>query len=64
MKQFGHVYPSENTGTGCTVTSKYGRTPSNKHGGVGLQQPCFVCRDNAYAHRERERDGLREREID
>ena len=32
MKQSGHLNPSEETGTGCPVTSKYGRTPSNKHG--------------------------------
>ena len=38
MKQSGHLYPSEETGTGCLVTSKYGRTPPNKHGGVGRQQ--------------------------
>ena len=29
---------SEETGTGYPVTSKYGRTPPNKHGGVGSQQ--------------------------
>ena len=38
MKQTGHLNPSEETGTGCPVTSKYGRTPPNKHGGVGRQQ--------------------------
>ena len=38
MKQSGHLNPSEETGTGCPVTSKYGRTPPNKHGGVGRQQ--------------------------
>ena len=38
MKQFGHLNPSEETGTGCPVTSKYGRTPPNKHGGLGRQQ--------------------------
>ena len=27
MKQPGHLNPSEETGTGCPVTSKYGRTP-------------------------------------
>ena len=26
------------SGTGCPVTSKYGMTPPNKHGGVGRQQ--------------------------
>ena len=26
MKQAGHLNPSEETGTGCPVTSKYGRT--------------------------------------
>ena len=38
MKQSGHLNPSEEIGTGCPVTSKYGRTPPNKHGGVGRQQ--------------------------
>ena len=38
MKQSGHLNPSEQTGTECPVTSKYGRTPPNKHGGVGRQQ--------------------------
>ena len=33
-----HLNPSEETGTGCQVTSKYGRTPPNKHGGVGREQ--------------------------
>ena len=38
MKQSEYLHPNEETGTGCPVTSKYGRTPPNKHGGVGLQQ--------------------------
>ena len=38
MKQSGYLNPSEETGTGCPVTSKYGKTPPNKHGGVGRQQ--------------------------
>ena len=38
MKQSGHLNPSEKTGTGCHVTSKYGRTPPNTHGSVGRQQ--------------------------
>ena len=38
MKQSGHLNPSEKTATGCPITSKYGRTPLNKHGGVGRQQ--------------------------
>ena len=38
MKQSGHLNHSEETETGCPVTSKYGRTPPNKHGGVGQQQ--------------------------
>ena len=40
MKQSRHINPSEETGTGCAVTSKYGRTPPNKHthGVVGRQQ--------------------------
>ena len=37
MKQSGHLNHSEETGTGCPVTSKYGWTPPNKH--VGRQQP-------------------------
>ena len=37
MKQSGHLNPSEVIETGCPVTSKYGRTPPNKHGGVGRQ---------------------------
>ena len=36
-KQSGHN-PSEETRTGCHITSNYGRTPPNKHGGVGRQQ--------------------------
>ena len=35
MKESGHLNHSEETGTGCPVTSKYGRTPPNKHGGMG-----------------------------
>ena len=38
MKQSGHLNPSEETGTGCPITSKHGRTPPSKHGGVGRQQ--------------------------
>ena len=38
MKQSGHLNTSEESGTGCPVTSKYGRTPPSKHGGVGRQQ--------------------------
>ena len=38
MKQSGHLNPSEETGSGCSVTSKYGRTTPNRHGGVGTQQ--------------------------
>ena len=38
MKQSGHLNPSEETGTGFPVTSKYGRTPPNQHGDVGRQQ--------------------------
>ena len=41
MKQSGHLNPSEETGTGYPVTSKYGRTPPNKHGGVGIQQQLY-----------------------
>ena len=42
MKQSGHFNHSEETGTGCPVTSKYGRTPPNKHGGMGKQQHQYV----------------------
>ena len=38
MKPSGHFNHSEETGTGCSVTTKYGKTPQNKHGGVGRQQ--------------------------
>ena len=38
MKQSGHLNPSEETVNGCPVTSKYGRTPPSKHGGVVRQQ--------------------------
>ena len=38
MKQSGHLNPIEETGTGCPVTSKYGRTPPNKHEDEGRQQ--------------------------
>ena len=38
MKHTEHLNPSEETGTGCPVTTKYGRTPPNKHGDVGRQQ--------------------------
>ena len=37
MKQSGHLNPREETGTGCPVTSKYGRTTPSKHGSVGRQ---------------------------
>ena len=30
MKLTKHLNPSEETRTGCPVTSKYGRTPPNK----------------------------------
>ena len=38
MKQSGHLNPSEETGTGCPVTSKCGMAPPNRHGGVSRQQ--------------------------
>ena len=38
MKQSRHLNPSVEIGTGCPVTSKYGRTPPSKHGDVGRQQ--------------------------
>ena len=38
MKQSEYINPSEETETGFPVNSKYGRTPSNKHGGVCRQQ--------------------------
>ena len=54
MTQSGHLNPSEEHGTGCTVISKYGRTPLNKHGGVGRQQQGSIndsernrCQDKA-----------------
>ena len=34
MKQSRHLNPSEETGTGFLVTSKYVRTTTNMHGGV------------------------------
>ena len=37
-QQSGHLNPSEETGTGFPVTSKYGRTPPSRHRGVGRQQ--------------------------
>ena len=43
MKQSGHLNPSEESGTRCPVTSKYGRTPPSKHGGVGRQQQPTSC---------------------
>ena len=42
MKQSGHLNPSKETGTGCPVNSKYGRTPPNKHGGVGSQPQSVI----------------------
>ena len=42
MKQSGHLNPSEETGTGCPVTSKYGRTPPSKQG-RHQQQLCSHC---------------------
>ena len=41
MKQSGHLNRSKETGTGYPVISKYGRTPPNKHGGVGRQQQLY-----------------------
>ena len=38
MKQSAHLNPSEETATGCPVTSNYENTPPNKHVGVGRQQ--------------------------
>ena len=38
MIQSEHLNSSEETGTGCPVTSKYGRTPASKHGGMGRQR--------------------------
>ena len=45
MKQSGHLNPSEETGTGCPVTSNYRRTPPSKHGGVGRQQQHMIYLD-------------------
>ena len=38
MIKSGHLNSSEETGTGCPVISKYGRTPPNKHACEGRQQ--------------------------
>ena len=43
MKQSGHLNPSEETGTGCSVSLKYGRTPTSKHEGVGREQQHKSC---------------------
>ena len=43
MKQSGHLNPSEENGTGCPVTSKYGRTPPNRHRVVGRKQQTTSC---------------------
>ena len=48
MQQSGHLNPSEETGTGCPITSEYGRTTPNKHGGVGRQQQCVTWLFNFY----------------
>ena len=45
MKQSEHLNPSEETRTGCPVTSKYGKIPPNKHGGVGRQQQLDYLRE-------------------
>ena len=47
MKQSRHLNPSGETGTGCLVTSKYGRIPLNKHGGMGRQQQEAISRLHA-----------------
>ena len=44
MKQSGYLNTSEETGTRCPITSKYGMTPPNKHEGVGQQQPTILQR--------------------
>ena len=38
MKQSGDINHCEETGTEFPVTSKYGKTPPNKHGCLGRQQ--------------------------
>ena len=46
MKESGQI-PSEKTGTGFPVTSKYGSTPPNKNGDMGRQQhvvDLYLCR--------------------
>ena len=51
MKQSGHLNPIVETGTEFPVTSKYGRTPPNKHGGVvrqQQQQQQQVCDDGKF----------------
>ena len=46
MKQSGHLNPSEETGTGWPVSSKYGSTPPNKHGGEGRQQQQVISKSD------------------
>ena len=62
MKPSGHLNPSEETGTGCPVTSKYGRTPPNKHGGVSRQQQQQILKfvfDSDYVYLQYEEISLK-----
>ena len=54
MQLAKHLNPIQETRSGCPVTSKYGRTPPNKHGSVcrhqqaGRDDPQYssdVCQD-------------------
>ena len=54
MKQSGHLNPSEETGTGYLVSSKYGRTHLNKHGGVARQQQCLYLFVYSYKYHQLE----------
>ena len=48
MKHSGHLKPSEETGSGCPVSSKFRRTPPKRPGGVGRQQ-----QQRKYHHKNR-----------
>ena len=52
MKQSRHLNPSKEIGTGCLVTSKYGRTAPNKHVGVGRQQQFSIVREDASSNHD------------
>ena len=54
MKQSRHLNSSEETGTGCPITSKYGRTLPNKDGGVGRQQQFYNQQHNVIKQVEKD----------